>query len=153
MFERVNAPEWELGMSRMVQGRCGLHLGSCRLLPSRHIRVPGQGAEPQRLFSRAGLRSSVRGCMARAEGNTVVPTLVGCLFIDTPEVLDGAWPSTSSETGKPKVIGLYPPQVSGDLISKSKAQDKNAKCGRSVAAGEIGNSRGRCTATVSACRH
>lgn len=63
--------------------------------------------------------------MGRAEENNAVSALVDCLYIDTPEVLDSAWPRMSSETGKPKVIGLYPPQVSGDLIRKRLAQDNN----------------------------
>jgi len=59
--------------------------------------------------------------------------IVGCLYIDTPEVLDSAWPSISSEAGMPKVIGPHRLRVLSPLISKRVAHDNNAKCGRSLA--------------------
>jgi hypothetical protein len=43
-----------------------------------------------------------------------------------PEGLVSALHSITSKTGMPKVVGLYPPQVSGALISQKRANDKNA---------------------------
>jgi hypothetical protein len=43
-----------------------------------------------------------------------------------PEGLGDALHGAPSETGKPKVMGLYPPQVSGALISESSAKGNNA---------------------------
>lgn len=131
---RVNAPEWELGLSWTGQAVAVSTLVPVSRRLSRHSGFPARVLNYNGFFySSAGLRSSIRGCMACAEENTVIFTTVDCLYIDTPEVLDGAWPSTSSETGKPKVMGWYPLPVSSDLISKSRAQGNNAKCGRSLA--------------------
>jgi hypothetical protein len=81
-------------------------------------------------YSRAGLRSLVRACMGCAEEYTAAacdsrPPLY------QPEGLVCALHSVPSETGKPKVIGLYPSQVSDALISEKGAKGLNA--GRSLA--------------------
>jgi hypothetical protein len=43
-----------------------------------------------------------------------------------PEGLVSALHSITSKTGMPKVVGLYPPQVSGALISQRRANYRNA---------------------------
>jgi hypothetical protein len=48
-----------------------------------------------------------------------------------PEGLVSALHSITSETGMPKVVGLYPPQVSGALISQRRA--KGITSGRPLA--------------------
>lgn len=93
---------------------------------------PRAGGSPENIYehSCAGLRSLVRACMGCAEEYTAAACDSRCPLYQ-PEGLVCALHSVPSETEKPKVIGLYPSQVSDALISQKGAKGLNA--GRSLA--------------------